>query len=59
VHPKAWEPKIARQLAAEGAAVVANYASSRSGADKVVADITSKGGRAPGNPGPMFPNPSI
>src|SRR5258707_137065 len=38
--------EIARQLAAEGAAVVANYASSRSGADKVVADITSKGGRA-------------
>ena len=38
--------EIARQLAAEGAAVVLNYASSRSGADKVVADIQSKGGRA-------------
>ncbi|HEX8915201.1 MAG TPA: glucose 1-dehydrogenase [Humisphaera sp.] len=38
--------EIARALAAEGAAVVVNYASSRAGADKVVADITGKGGRA-------------
>lgn len=38
--------EIARRLAAEGAAVVVNYASSKAGADKVVADITSKGGRA-------------
>src|SRR5438874_2202152 len=38
--------EIARQLAAEGAAVVVNYASSKAGADKVVADITGKGGRA-------------
>src|SRR4051794_20665965 len=38
--------EIARQLAAEGAAVVVNYASSKAGADRVVADITSKGGRA-------------
>lgn len=37
---------IARALAAEGAAVVVNYASSRSGADKVVTDITAAGGRA-------------
>jgi 3-oxoacyl-[acyl-carrier protein] reductase len=37
---------IARQLAAEGAAVVVNYAASKSGAEKVVADITSAGGRA-------------
>ena len=37
---------IARHLAAEGAAVVVNYASSRDGADRVVADITAKGGRA-------------
>lgn len=37
---------IARQLAAEGAAVVVNYASSREGADRVVSDITSKGGKA-------------
>src|SRR5215203_4373959 len=38
--------EIARQLAAEGASVVVNYASSKAGADKVVADITSKGGKA-------------
>jgi 3-oxoacyl-[acyl-carrier protein] reductase len=38
--------EIARQLAAEGAAVVVNYASSKSGADKVVADITKAGGKA-------------
>src|SRR4051812_6965473 len=37
---------IAGHLAAEGAAVVVNYASSKSGADRVVADITAKGGRA-------------
>ena len=37
---------IAKQLAADGAAVVVNYASSKSGADKVVADITAKGGKA-------------
>src|SRR3954463_4726172 len=38
--------EIARHLAAEGAAVVVNYASSKEGADKVVYDITAKGGRA-------------
>src|SRR5580658_814902 len=38
--------EIARQLAGEGASVIVNYSSSRSGADKVVADITSKGGKA-------------
>lgn len=37
---------IAVALAAEGAAVVVNYASSRSGADAVVARITQAGGRA-------------
>ena len=37
---------IAVHLAAEGAAVVVNYASSKQGADKVVAEITSQGGRA-------------
>jgi len=37
---------IAAALAAEGAAVVVNYAQSKSGADKVVADITGQGGRA-------------
>jgi 3-oxoacyl-[acyl-carrier protein] reductase len=37
---------IAVSLAAEGAAVVVNYASSKSGADKVVAAITGAGGKA-------------
>jgi 3-oxoacyl-[acyl-carrier protein] reductase len=37
---------IAKALAAEGASVVVNYSSSKSGADKVVAEITSKGGKA-------------
>jgi 3-oxoacyl-[acyl-carrier protein] reductase len=37
---------IARGLAAEGAAVVVNYSSSRSGADRVVADIKGRGGKA-------------
>ena len=37
---------IATHLAAEGAAVVVNYASSKDGADRVVAAITDKGGRA-------------
>ena len=37
---------IAKQLAAEGASVVVNYASSKTGADKVVAEITSAGGKA-------------
>jgi 3-oxoacyl-[acyl-carrier protein] reductase len=37
---------IAKHLAAEGASVVVNYASSKTGADKVVAEITSTGGKA-------------
>lgn len=37
---------IAKRLAAAGAAVVVNYASSREGADRVVAEITSRGGKA-------------
>jgi len=37
---------IAKHLAAEGAAVVVNYASSQAGADKVVAEITEAGGKA-------------
>jgi 3-oxoacyl-[acyl-carrier protein] reductase len=37
---------IAMQLAAEGAAVVVNYASSKADADRVVAHIGSKGGKA-------------
>jgi 3-oxoacyl-[acyl-carrier protein] reductase len=37
---------IAKALAAEGAAVVVNYASSKAGAEAVVAEITGHGGRA-------------
>jgi len=37
---------IAVQLAADGAAVVVNYASSKAGADKVVGEITAQGGKA-------------
>ncbi|HEX3681979.1 MAG TPA: glucose 1-dehydrogenase [Bryobacteraceae bacterium] len=37
---------IAKQLAADGAQVVVNYASSREGAEKVVSDITGHGGKA-------------
>jgi 3-oxoacyl-[acyl-carrier protein] reductase len=37
---------IAKALAAEGASVVVNYASSKGGADAVVADITKAGGKA-------------
>jgi 3-oxoacyl-[acyl-carrier protein] reductase len=37
---------IAQELAAQGASVVVNYASSKEGADKVVAGITQAGGNA-------------
>src|SRR5205823_3259689 len=37
---------IALHLAAEGAAVVVNYASSKAGADRVVGEINGSGGRA-------------
>jgi 3-oxoacyl-[acyl-carrier protein] reductase len=37
---------IAKALAAAGAAVVVNYASSRDGADRIVAEIKAKGGKA-------------
>ena len=37
---------IAKHLAAEGAAVVVNYASSKTDADKVVDEITKRGGKA-------------
>jgi 3-oxoacyl-[acyl-carrier protein] reductase len=37
---------IAKALGAAGAAVVVNYASSRDGADRVVAEIKGKGGKA-------------
>jgi 3-oxoacyl-[acyl-carrier protein] reductase len=37
---------IAKRMAEAGAAVVVNYASSKEGADRVVSEITGKGGRA-------------
>src|SRR5947209_4688869 len=37
---------IAKELAAQGAAVVVNYASSKAGADKIVDAITQAGGKA-------------
>ena len=37
---------IAKGLAAEGASVVVNYSSSKEGADRVVKEITDKGGKA-------------
>jgi 3-oxoacyl-[acyl-carrier protein] reductase len=37
---------IAKGLAAEGASVVVNYSSSKEGADRVVAEIVKKGGKA-------------
>jgi 3-oxoacyl-[acyl-carrier protein] reductase len=37
---------IAKGLAAEGASVVVNYASSKEGAERVVKEITDKGGKA-------------
>src|SRR5205823_10385472 len=37
---------IAQHLAADGAAVVVNYASSKEGAERVVGEITRKDGRA-------------
>src|SRR3954465_528615 len=38
--------EIARHLAAEGAAVVVNYSSDRTGAERVVADILKGDGKA-------------
>jgi 3-oxoacyl-[acyl-carrier protein] reductase len=37
---------IAKQFAAEGAAVVVNYASSKQGADRIVDEIAKRGGKA-------------
>jgi 3-oxoacyl-[acyl-carrier protein] reductase len=45
---------IAKSLAAEGASVVVNYASSKAGADTVVAAITAAGGKAVAVGGDVF-----
>src|SRR5882762_8376233 len=44
---------IAKHLAEEGASVVVNYASSKSGADKVVSEIKAQGGKATAVQGDM------
>lgn len=50
---------IAKQLAADGASVVVNYASSKNGADKVVSDITAQGGTAIAVQGDMAKKPDV
>lgn len=50
---------IAQHLADEGAAVVVNYASSKAGADKVVASIVAKGGKAVAVQGDLSKQPDI
>lgn len=50
---------IARHLAAAGAAVVVNYASSREGAERVVADILRNGGKAVAVQGDVSRQPDI
>jgi 3-oxoacyl-[acyl-carrier protein] reductase len=50
---------IAAHLAAEGASVVVNYASSKAGADKVVAAILAKGGKAIAVQGDVSKQPDI
>jgi 3-oxoacyl-[acyl-carrier protein] reductase len=50
---------IAKHLAAQGAAVVVNYASSKTGADKVVSEITAQGGKAIAIQGDVAKKPDI
>src|SRR5476649_2018592 len=50
---------IAQHLAAEGASVVVNYASSKEGADRVVDSITKAGGKALAVQGDMSKAPDI
>lgn len=51
--------EIARELAAAGASVVLNYASSRTGADKVVNEIVAAGGRAVAIQGDVAKAPDV
>jgi len=50
---------IAKSLAEEGAAVVVNYASSKDGADRVVAEINGKGGKAVAVQGDVSKAPDV
>jgi len=50
---------IAKALASEGASVVVNYASSKEGAERVVADIVKEGGRAVAVQGDVAKQPDV
>jgi 3-oxoacyl-[acyl-carrier protein] reductase len=50
---------IASHLAAEGAAVVVNYSASKAGADRVVSEIASRGGKAVAIQADMTQQPQI
>jgi len=50
---------IAKRLGAAGAAVVVNYASSREGAERVVAEIVSAGGKGDRRPGDVSKAPDV
>src|SRR5947208_8236785 len=50
---------IAKSLAAEGASVVVNYASSKEDADRVVAEITKQGGKAVAVQGDVSKAPDV
>jgi 3-oxoacyl-[acyl-carrier protein] reductase len=50
---------IAKHLAGAGASVVVNYSSSKAGGEKVVAEITAKGGRAVAIQGNVSQQPDI
>jgi 3-oxoacyl-[acyl-carrier protein] reductase len=51
--------EIAKALAADGASVVVNYASSKEGAERVVKEITDKGGKAVAVQGDVSKQPDI
>ena len=50
---------IAKALAAEGASVVVNYASSKKDADRIVAEITKSGGKAIAVQGDVSKSPDV
>ena len=50
---------IAKEFAAEGAAVIVNYASSKTDADKVVDEITKRGGKAVAVQGSVTKNDDV
>src|SRR5271155_5023565 len=50
---------IAKHLAAEGASVVVNYSTSKTGADQTVGEITAQGGKAVAVQGNVAQKPDI